>query len=343
MVTRCVAAHFVAQNLTLSVETLLLGRNVLPHPRQVAGGVLGTALLGRLLVLEQSSEHVRFRVTCSFVWQRKGLEQTWHVFQNGYVLFALKCLGVFENRSSASFNKAAMVSRDELVCMISEKTVGGILVWVDVDLLDGLPLEAVMLCIIAECETPFHESMVRFPPYLGKDLCVLTQAAEHVVDAIADLEPGVLDSRGGPMRRPRESPDEHVPTRLEDPVALGHHLLHEPHEAIPLAEPKIPNDLRRLVGLRLETLAAAGTSHVLAALAAHRVAVREALGRGRDPVLTVGVPVFREVRVELVWVVPVLAHERDARGRVSDDRVDRRARERPQNLAAVPLEDLVRL
>ena len=230
MVTRCVAAHFVAQNLTLSVETLLLGRNVLPHPRQVAGGVLGTALLGRLLVLEQSSEHVRFRVTCSFVWQRKGLEQTWHVFQNGYVLFALKCLGVFENRSSASFNKAAMVSRDELVCMISEKTVGGILVWVDVDLLDGLPLEAVMLCIIAECETPFHESMVRFPPYLGKDLCVLTQAAEAVVHAVANLEPNVLDRGGCPVRCPRDGPDEHVPPRLQNPEALGHDRLHEPDE-----------------------------------------------------------------------------------------------------------------
>jgi len=176
-----------------------------------------------VLLPEHSGEHVRLRDACSRVRQGKGSEQTEHVFQNGYTLFALKCLCVLECVRSASFNEAAMVSGDDLVRTISEKTVGGIAVWVDVDLLDGLPSEVAMIHIVAECETTFNKSVVRFPPMLRQDLRVLREAPEDVVDAVTDLEAGFFDGRGGPVRGAGDAPDEGVAAWLEHPEALGHH------------------------------------------------------------------------------------------------------------------------
>jgi len=60
------------------------------------------------------------------------------VFQNGYTRFAFLC-GVFselECKRSASFNKATMVSGDELVCRIRANSVGGIVVVVDEEATD---------------------------------------------------------------------------------------------------------------------------------------------------------------------------------------------------------------
>lgn len=67
--------------------------------------------------LAHAFEQVRLRSACSLVWQGKGVEQGPHVFQNGYTRLAFPCcfLSFLEYVASISFNKAAMLSGDELV------------------------------------------------------------------------------------------------------------------------------------------------------------------------------------------------------------------------------------
>src|SRR5262249_38001271 len=88
-----------------------------------------------------SGEQTTFRTACARFEQAKGCEQTRHVFHNGYTRFAFQCLGVLECVASASFNKATMISGDELVCMIRLNSVGGIAVVIDEYFLNRLPLE----------------------------------------------------------------------------------------------------------------------------------------------------------------------------------------------------------
>lgn len=71
---------------------------------------------------------------------------------------------------SASFNKAAMISGDDLHAMISDKTVGGICVVVDVDILNRLVAVFLCLCIVAEYGIACLGSMVRARAIRG---CVL--------------------------------------------------------------------------------------------------------------------------------------------------------------------------
>jgi hypothetical protein len=176
-----------------------------------------------MLLAEQAGEQVLFRVACSFVWQGNGLEQTRHVFQNGYTLLALKCFGVLENCASASFNEATMVSGDDLVSVISEKTVGGIAVGVEVDLLDGLPLESAMPSIVAQCETTFHQCVVWFPPSFRKDFRILAQTPEDVADTVTDLEACSFKSHSRVMTGSRNGPDKSMTSRLQDTKKLlGH-------------------------------------------------------------------------------------------------------------------------
>lgn len=72
------------------------------------------------------------------------------IFQNGYARFAFPCLGKLECKASASFNKAAMVSGDDLVCAIAANTECGIVVVVLDGFLHGLPFIAVMLGFITD-------------------------------------------------------------------------------------------------------------------------------------------------------------------------------------------------
>lgn len=70
---------------------------------------------------------------------------------------------------SASFNKAAMVSGDDLHAMISDKAVGGICVVVDVDILNRLVAVFLCLCIVAEYGIAYLGSMVRARA-IGRDV-----------------------------------------------------------------------------------------------------------------------------------------------------------------------------
>jgi len=72
-------------------------------------------------------EQARLRVAFKSL-QEKGFSQASQVFQNGYDLLLFQCFCEVENFASASFNNAAMVSGDDLLAMISDKTVGGIFV-----------------------------------------------------------------------------------------------------------------------------------------------------------------------------------------------------------------------
>jgi predicted SAM-dependent methyltransferase len=77
-------------------------------------------LCARGIVARHVCEHVVFRAACVALRHGKGVEQTLHVFQNGYTRFALPCrfFCVLEYVASAAFNETAMVSGDELVCVI---------------------------------------------------------------------------------------------------------------------------------------------------------------------------------------------------------------------------------
>jgi len=97
----------------------------------------------------QARLQYRFRTACSFVSQGKIAEQFWQTFQNGYRLLAFQCFGVPENESSISFNKAAMVSGDDLICAIRDNSEGGIVVVVLNKILNWFPSVFFMLRIIA--------------------------------------------------------------------------------------------------------------------------------------------------------------------------------------------------
>jgi len=78
-----------------------------------------------------------------------GFPQCWQAFQNGYTRFAFQCLGKLECFASAVFNNDTMVSADDLLAKISDKTVGGIAVVVLDNFEDGLVGVFAMLNIVA--------------------------------------------------------------------------------------------------------------------------------------------------------------------------------------------------
>jgi hypothetical protein len=116
-----------------------------------------------IIVAAHSLLQVLFLTACSLVCAAKGLLQRWQVFQNGYTRLLFPC-GFFccdEYFHSASFNKAAMVSGDDLHAMISDKAVSGICVVVDVDILNRLVAVFLGLYIVAEYGIAYLGSMVR--------------------------------------------------------------------------------------------------------------------------------------------------------------------------------------
>jgi hypothetical protein len=87
---------------------------------------MGPLLALPIIAAAHSLPQVLFLTACSLVCVAKGLLQCWQVFQNGYTRLLFQCLGKLEYFASASFNKAAMVSGDDLLAVISDQTVGGI-------------------------------------------------------------------------------------------------------------------------------------------------------------------------------------------------------------------------
>jgi len=189
------------------------------------------------------------------VWHGKGCKQLRQVFQNGYTRFALPCdfLCVLEYVRSASFNKAAVISGDELVCTIAVKTVSGIVVVIQVDALDRLPAIAVGGAIVCKDMLPLSKRPVGLPFAIDEDLSVCAQTSEDVVDAVADLKAGLFECPGSPVRRARQAPDQRVAARREDAKAFGQDTSEPGNPLIPAALVSVPLlahevDARRRIG-----------------------------------------------------------------------------------------------
>jgi hypothetical protein len=164
-----------------------------------------------------------------------------------------------------------MISGDELVRSISSKTVGGIVVGVDVDLLDGLPLVSVTLEIVTQGTHSFNGSMVRFPPCLSEDFCILTETAvdpleharaEHTGHRVTVLEARRSDAHAHHVERARSGERENVTARLEDAEALlpdSHGrdfpvLAHEVAARVELTSLEVLDDVRSSRLLRPEPI-----------------------------------------------------------------------------------------
>jgi hypothetical protein len=115
---------------------------------------------------------------------------------------ALPCdfLSLAELVRSASFNKAAMLSGDELVCVIANQSVSGIAVREDDHTLDRLPGELVTLHIVPECVLRLLDVTVRFPPPVDQDLGLIVQAPVQPRDAVTDLGGRLLGESGKAYR-----------------------------------------------------------------------------------------------------------------------------------------------
>ena len=130
-----------------------------------------------------------------------GFPQCWQAFQNGYARFAFQCLGKLECFASAVFNNDTMVSADDLLAKISDKTVGGIAVVVLDDFEDGLIGVFAMLNIVAQYAITYFGFMVRHDAFLGGDLGGRIETPVNPHDLVADLEPRVFDRAHHPVLR----------------------------------------------------------------------------------------------------------------------------------------------
>ncbi len=71
-----------------------------------------------------------------------------------------------------------------------------------------------MLDVVAQCATTCNGFMVTLPLPVDQDLGVVAQTPVHPHDAVADLEPGVLDGAREPVVGPRPAEREQVRPRL---------------------------------------------------------------------------------------------------------------------------------
>jgi len=160
--------HSLEQYGVLTFRSHASGFHVsLPHVGQVITRPLRSANAFRVFGLGLLTAHVRLQNVSliSFCFSiGKIKEQFGQTFQNGYTRFAFQCFGKGECVASASFNKAAMVSGDDLVCVISANTEGGIVVVIFDKLLNRLPLVLITIRNIAQCVPLANGFMVRFPP-----------------------------------------------------------------------------------------------------------------------------------------------------------------------------------
>jgi len=183
-----------------------------------------TAFAAPINAFAQIALHALLRTACSLVCVTNGLPQCWQVFQNGYTRFAFQCLGKLEYFSSATFNNDAMVSADDLLAKISDKTVGGIAVVVLNDFEDWLICVFAMRCIVAQYAITYLGLMVRHDAKLGGDFRGLVQAPVHPSDHVADLKTGILDAHCHAVLCAGAGERQQVAARLEHAQALGPHL-----------------------------------------------------------------------------------------------------------------------
>lgn len=154
--------HFGAS--TVSRAQARLRSKVTPHSEQISvNQQLGSRprvcpFLAALTIRPaHAREQVLLLTTCSFVRHGNTVEQCLQVFHHGYARFALPCKIPSEREavSSISFNDAAMLSGDKLLCSISVNTEGETLEVEHGLIGNGPPLEAAGLHVEAECATAY--------------------------------------------------------------------------------------------------------------------------------------------------------------------------------------------
>jgi hypothetical protein len=150
-----------------------------------------------------------------------GLLQCWQVFQNGYTRFGPERFGKIECFASAAFNNDTMISADDLLAKISDKSVCGIAVFVFDDFKDGLVCVFAMLCIIAQYAITYLGFMVRHHANFCSDFRCFIQAPVDPSDHVAYFKPGILDAHSHAMLRARASEGQQVAARLQDAQALS--------------------------------------------------------------------------------------------------------------------------
>lgn len=152
----------------------------------------------------------RLRIACARFWHWNCVEHRSHVFHNGYRLFALKCIGALEDEATIAFNEAAVLAGDELVGAFGVEVERGIVVVVDVEVLDGEPRECVAIYVIAECATTCNGVTVRFPLAIDEQLGVLREAPVEPLHLVTNLKARVFDSARHAVIRPCASEREEV-------------------------------------------------------------------------------------------------------------------------------------
>lgn len=125
-----------------------------------------------------------------------------------------------------------MVSADDLLAKISDKTVRGIAVVVLDDFENRLVGVFAMRCIVAQYAITYLGLMVRHDAELGGDFRGLVQAPVHPRDHVADLEARILDPNRHAVLRPGAREREQVPTWLQHAQTLGPYL-HARHVVVP--------------------------------------------------------------------------------------------------------------
>lgn len=200
-------------------------------PLRCSRGIV-TAFAAPINAFAQVALHALLRTTCSLVCVMNGLPQCWQAFQNGYTRFAFQCLGNLECFASASFNKDTMVSADDLLAKISDKSVCGIAVFVFNDFKDGLVCVFAMLCIIAQYAITYLGFMVRHHATFCSDFRCFIQAPVDPSDHVADFKPGILDAHGHAVLGAGARKRQQVTARLEHAQALRPNF-HAGHVVVP--------------------------------------------------------------------------------------------------------------
>jgi len=152
-----------------------------------------------IVAAAHSGPHVLLRAACSRVCVMNGLLQCWQIFQNGYTRFAFQCLGKLECFASAAFNNDAMVSADDLLAKIPDKTVGGIAVFIFHNLQNRLIAVFAVTWIVAQYAITYLGFMVRHYAMLCGDFGCIIEAAIHPRDHVPNFKPGILDAHGHPV------------------------------------------------------------------------------------------------------------------------------------------------
>lgn len=138
-----------------------------------------------------------------------------------------------------------MVSGDNLLSKISDKTVGGIAVVVLDDLEDGLVTVVACLRVIAESEITYLGFMVRNDACCRGDFCCFIETAINPRDHVPDLESSILDAAAHAMLRASSGEGQKLTSWLQDAQAFSPHF-----NGWNVAIPALAHEAQPILGIR---------------------------------------------------------------------------------------------